>query len=243
MDNGASYSFDLVPIADGQVTVDIGASVAQDAAGNGNAAASQFGRISDTTPPAVTVDSMTSNDTTPRLTGSVDDPSAAIEVTVNLKSYAAANNGDGTWALADNTISTALTEGTYDVVVQGMDYAGNAGSDGTVNELVIAFTPNQRLEATIDILKDLVDSDPGSAMADKITDGISKLQTASDELEKMPPDYPAALGNIEGAVGELEASLDAGLLDPAEGARLMELWNPDLLFPGQLTGHCIPTRR
>jgi hypothetical protein len=50
---GASYTFDLIPAANGPVTATIAANVAVDAAGNGNTAAS-FSRTYDTTAPGVT---------------------------------------------------------------------------------------------------------------------------------------------------------------------------------------------
>jgi len=45
--SGTTYTFDVTPTADGLVTVDVAAAAAQDAAGNGNTAATQFtcGRI------------------------------------------------------------------------------------------------------------------------------------------------------------------------------------------------------
>ena len=64
----------------------------------------------DTSAPVVTVDSLTTNDTTPALSGTVDDNAAVISVTVDGQTNAATNNGDGTWTLADGVL-TALAEG------------------------------------------------------------------------------------------------------------------------------------
>ncbi|PSB22563.1 hypothetical protein C7B76_03655, partial [filamentous cyanobacterium CCP2] len=94
----------------------------------------------DTTPPIVTVNSLTTNDGTPQLTGTIDDPTATIKVTVNGVEYTATNNGNGTWTLPDNAITTPLPSGTYDVKVTATDTLGNAGSDTTTNELVIDRT-------------------------------------------------------------------------------------------------------
>ncbi len=49
--SGASYSFDVTPASDGDVTVDVAAGVAFDSAGNGNAAAAQLSRTADMTGP------------------------------------------------------------------------------------------------------------------------------------------------------------------------------------------------
>ena len=59
----------------------------------------------ETVAPVVTVDPLITNDNTPQLTGTVDDPTAVVEVTVNGNTYLATNNGDGTWTLPDDTIA------------------------------------------------------------------------------------------------------------------------------------------
>jgi PKD repeat protein len=87
----------------------------------------------DTVAPVVTVDTLVTNDATPQLTGTVDDAAAVVEVTVAGTAYVATNNGDGTWTLADDTISPALADGTCDVSVSAADLAGNVGTDTTTN--------------------------------------------------------------------------------------------------------------
>ncbi len=92
----------------------------------------------DKTAPIVTINSLLTNDTSPELTGTVNDNSAAIEVSINGSTYEADNNGDGTWTLADNTISP-LSAGDYEVevVVSATDLAGNIGYDSSTKELHI----------------------------------------------------------------------------------------------------------
>ncbi|MEQ1067966.1 hypothetical protein, partial [Acinetobacter chenhuanii] len=58
----------------------------------------------DTVAPTVTVTTVLTNDSTPPLTGTVNDPAAKVVVTVDGVNYPATNNGDGTWTLADNTL-------------------------------------------------------------------------------------------------------------------------------------------
>ena len=129
----------ITPLAEGTYQV---IATATDALGNPNTDASTNELVIDTTSPVVTVNALTTNDTTPQLTGTVDDPTATISVTVDGNGYVATNNGDGTWTLADNAISPALAEGTYEVAVSATDLAGNPpGSDGTTLELVIDTTP------------------------------------------------------------------------------------------------------
>ncbi len=95
----------------------------------------------DATPPAVTVASLTTNETTPAITGTVSD--GTFQVVVNGHTY---TPGDGSlsvsgtdWTLAI-LAENALPEGTYEVAASATDAAGNMGTDGTTNELVIDLT-------------------------------------------------------------------------------------------------------
>ena len=76
------------------------------------------------------------NDQTPELTGTIDDATATVSVTVDGSTYPATNNGT-TWTLADGAITPALAAGAYNVLVSATDAAGNIGNDATVDELVI----------------------------------------------------------------------------------------------------------
>ncbi|WP_202903938.1 beta strand repeat-containing protein, partial [Halomonas huangheensis] len=110
---------DLSSLADGELTV---TATVSDAAGNS-------GTITDTTSldataPTVALDPLTTNDTTPALSGTVDDPAATITVTVDGTDYDATNNGDGSWSLADDTLA-ALPEGDTEITVTATDAAGN----------------------------------------------------------------------------------------------------------------------
>ena len=118
---------------------------------------------SDVTAPVVTVDPLTTYDATPPLTGTVDDPAATVEVTVNARAYDAVNNGDGTWTLTDDTISPALGAGTYNVQVAATDPVGNVGSDATTDELTVALTPAPNAPDL------LAGSDSGALSDDNIT--------------------------------------------------------------------------
>ncbi|MEC4987821.1 MAG: Calx-beta domain-containing protein, partial [Oscillatoria sp. PMC 1068.18] len=113
--------------------------------------------IIDTTPPVVTIDPLITNDRTPELTGTIDDPNATVIVTINGVDYEAINNGDGTWTLPDDTIETPLDPGSYDIQVTAIDEAGNTTvNDPIENELVIDLTPPT---VTVDFLTTL-DSTP-----------------------------------------------------------------------------------
>jgi large repetitive protein len=56
--SGTTYTFDVTPNADGMVTVDLAANVAQDAAGNANTVANQLNRTADLVQPTVSLNSV-----------------------------------------------------------------------------------------------------------------------------------------------------------------------------------------
>ena len=66
---------------------------AEDAAGTGNLASNTLSRVSDSVPPTVTVDPLTTDNPTPTLTGTVNDPAATVSVTVNGQTLATSVTG------------------------------------------------------------------------------------------------------------------------------------------------------
>ena len=62
--------------------------------------------------PVVTVEDLLTSDATPAQSGSTDDATANVRVTLGTETYEAINYGDGTWALLDNTISDGLVGGS-----------------------------------------------------------------------------------------------------------------------------------
>ncbi|WP_409187554.1 Ig-like domain-containing protein, partial [Acinetobacter sp. V110_1] len=113
-------------LTDGQTVT----ATATDPAGNTSLPGS--GTVSaDITAPVVALDDVLTNDSTPALTGTVNDPSATVVVTVDGVNYPAVNNGNGTWTLADNTLPV-LTDGPHTVTVTATDPAGNVGTTGAV---------------------------------------------------------------------------------------------------------------
>ncbi len=93
----------------------------------GNAGHGSGSLMVDTTLPVATVQALLTRDTTPELKGQIDDPEATVAVTVAGKTYAARNNGDGTWTLRDNIINPPLPDGVYEVKVAVTDRVGNVG--------------------------------------------------------------------------------------------------------------------
>ncbi|WP_252511011.1 Ig-like domain-containing protein, partial [Acinetobacter baumannii] len=70
-------------------------------------------------------------DSTPALTGTVNETTATVVVNVDGVDYTAVNNGDCTWTLADNTLP-ALTDGPHTITVTATDEEVNLGNDTAV---------------------------------------------------------------------------------------------------------------
>gem|GEM_PF-4266313 len=86
----------------------------------------------DLTAPTLLTDTITTNNTSPELSGRVDDPAAEVVVTIGSHEYIAVNNGDGTWSIAAGTIAT-LTDAITTVLVNATDVAGNeAAASGQI---------------------------------------------------------------------------------------------------------------
>ncbi|MBV6595634.1 Ig-like domain-containing protein, partial [Acinetobacter baumannii] len=158
----------LPALADGPHTITV---TATDAAGNvGNDTAVV---TIDTSVPVVSLDDLTTNDTTPALTGAIDDPTATVVVNVDGIDYPATNNGDGTWTLADNTLP-ALIDGPHTVTVTATDPAGNTATDTAT--LTIDTVPADLIGA-ITIPEDL-NGDGILNAAELGTDGTFNAQVA-----------------------------------------------------------------
>ena len=139
-----TFTFDVTPAAEGLVTVQVPASVAEGDAlptGRENSASVLYEFTYDETPPTVTVDGpVQTTNPSPELTGTIDDPDAVVTVQVDVQSLSAVNNMDGTWTLSAGQLA-ALADGTYDVQATGEDPAGNIGSGGLPGGLSVDATP------------------------------------------------------------------------------------------------------
>lgn len=126
---------------------------------------------------------------------------------------------DGIIKTGENTSYVYCGAGEYGVTLTITDDDGATNTD-TIT--VTVETPEQASQNVGDELYRIIEDNPDRPLADKIEDALAKVQAALDELTKNPPDNQAAVGNIEGAVGDLEAAVKDGLLDPVQGEQLMD---------------------
>ncbi|RBW47929.1 hypothetical protein DS885_00330, partial [Psychromonas sp. B3M02] len=183
----------LAALTEGEIAVSV---VATDTANNSSEVAN--GTITlDVTAPTVTVESIITNDTTPALTGTVDDNDAAVVVTVNGVEYDATNNGNGTWTLADNAL-TALTEGEIAVSVVATDTANNSSevANGTIT-----------LDVTVPVVEDqLLSVDETNLVT---TASVSGSLIISEELSSLSLIAPTETYTSQGEGVTWALSIDA----------------------------------
>ncbi|MCC6458270.1 MAG: hypothetical protein IT328_25175 [Caldilineaceae bacterium] len=126
--DGDTYTFDLTPAADGVVTADIAAGVAEDGAGNENTAAAQFSRTFDTSVPDNTAPQVTIN----QAAGQADPTTGnTVHFTVvfdePVVGFAGSDVSLGGTAGANNVVATEIAPNngtTFDIAVSGMSSAG-----------------------------------------------------------------------------------------------------------------------
>ncbi|QNY28244.1 type I secretion C-terminal target domain-containing protein [Acinetobacter seifertii] len=157
-------------LTDGQTVT----ATATDPAGNPSLPGSA---VVDAVAPTVAVTTALTNDSTPALTGTVNDPTAKVVVTVDGVNYPATNNGNGTWTLADNTLPT-LTDGPHTITVTATDPAGNVG---TTNAVVTVDTT-----APVVALNDVLTNDSTPALTGTVTDPTATVVVTVDGVN-----YPA----------------------------------------------------
>lgn len=98
----------------------------------------------DVTAPVVTVNPTSGTNTTPTVSGTVDDPTATVTVLVDGTTYPTAvdttPNGAGTYDWFA-VLSTPLAVGSHDVVATATDATGNSSTDSTSDEVTVAAAP------------------------------------------------------------------------------------------------------
>ena len=130
-----------------------------------------------------------------------------------------ADNGGSTQTIAllpdSLAIDAAVAANCPETDQRGVIRPQGQGCDVGAFE-ALSSNPAAVIEDVLEDVQGLVDANPGTPLADKAEDVAGKLSAALAELTKTPPDGAAAIGNLEGAVGDLEAMGKDGLIDPDE---------------------------
>lgn len=223
--NVTRSSFALVLLSDGRVLAAAGYS------GNGF---SNFGNGPEVEiyDPATGVWSLTASTSVARSNGSFsllgDGRVLAVGGAAGLTTHSSAELWDPATSMWTPTASlaqarlahtaTVLSNGN---VLVAAGYFENPRSYLSSAELLV-LSPAALIEDVRGDLQELADDNPNTPLGDKAEDVAGKLAAALAELAKAPPDGGAALGNLEGAVGDLEAMVKDGLRSETDGEALMD---------------------
>ena len=134
----SAWSFSLQE-SSGTNSVSYTARVVDTASGRLGNLSSPFALTIDTVAPLVSVDILSTQSTTPVLSGTISEATAQVSVSIGSSTRSAVNNGNGTWSL--QWIDALSVGATYNVVATATDAAGNTGSDNTSGELSIILVP------------------------------------------------------------------------------------------------------
>ena len=137
----------------------------------------------------------------PGLRGDVDQLEDIIEQTAVKKTTTEGCGGDTATQVPNNTYGWGRIEAL-----------------AAVQKAVSLRSAADVLDAAFDEIDAMIAADPSKR--DKLEDVLAKLETAVAELRKTPPARQAALGAIEGAVGEIDSARSSGDLTASEAASL-----------------------
>ncbi len=221
--SGASYSFDLAPIADGAVTADIEPAVAVDAAGNANTAATQFSRTYDSTAPTAVLSSSSGDP----VNGAISVDVALSESSVNFGSddITVTNGTLSDFAGSGQSYSFTLTpdaEGAFSASVDAgafTDAAGNTNSasntltrtaDFTSPTATLSSAAGSSVNAAIAVSVALSDPSTDFESAD-----ITLVNATLSDFAGAGASYTFTL--TPDAEGSFSASIDAGEFTDSAG--------------------------
>jgi hypothetical protein len=129
----STFLVEVVANGPGPVSISLPAGAVTDINGNPNLASNTLTITFDNVAPVVTINPLTTSDSTPTLTGTVDDPNATVTVTVGGQTFQATVTGT-TWS---GTVPTPLADGTYTISVTAVDPASNTTTEMLPDGLVI----------------------------------------------------------------------------------------------------------
>jgi len=133
----------------------------------------------------VSLEEMVTNDTTPLITGSVNDPDASVSVLVAGRSYLATNHGDGSWSVADDTIEPLAENHTYTVTVIAQDsQTGGYSAPAYANLIIDNIAPVAGVDVDSD-WGEIVTSDTTPDITGTVNDPTAQIMVAINELEFM----------------------------------------------------------
>jgi Ca2+-binding RTX toxin-like protein/RNA 3'-terminal phosphate cyclase len=180
---GNIYTFDVTPIAGGDLTIDIAAGVAQDSVGNLNLAATRFSRIVDFTPPTVELTSNAPAEVNAPFSVTATFNEEVIDFTASDITVTNGTVSDFTGSGTTYTFSVTPTAASGTVSV---DIADNVATDISNNPNTAAPTLSRNIDTTPPPVPTIAPilapgSDTGSSPQDGITNSTQPTFTGSGE--------------------------------------------------------------
>ncbi|MFZ2960997.1 MAG: Ig-like domain-containing protein [Candidatus Ozemobacteraceae bacterium] len=156
----------------------------------------------DVTSPVVTVDSRDASETSPALSGTIDDASATVMVTIDRGSggsFAARNGQNGFWTIDRGLIVPPLRSGIHLLSASATDPVGNVGGaviPGTLNitsaaPVVVsvtsvtpdgAYTIDHPIDAAVNFSRPVISSGTAVILLDLEKPGMVSMQLASPSM-------------------------------------------------------------
>ncbi|PJJ54403.1 beta strand repeat-containing protein, partial [Hymenobacter chitinivorans] len=163
---GATYTFNVTPSANGTVTVNVPANVAQDAATNGNTAATQFSIQYNAIVTATTWTGVTSTDWFTASNWTAGVPTSTVDAFINPGAARYPVIGSGAAATKDLILATnaSLTQSGGTLQVTGAGFAIDGTFTATGGVVSLEGTSEQRLGGTRTAFYDLTVGSAGARL-------------------------------------------------------------------------------
>jgi RNA 3'-terminal phosphate cyclase len=180
--SGNVYTFDVTPIASGDLTIDIAASVTQDSAGNQNTAAPKFTRTVDFTPPTVELASTAPADVRETFTVTATFSEAVVDFTAG--DITVTNGTIGSFSGSGTTYTFSVVPGASGTVT--VDVADSVATDIGGNPNAAAASLSRNIDKVPPIAPVVVPtlasgSDTGVSVQDGITNQTLPTFTGNGE--------------------------------------------------------------
>lgn len=233
---GDSYSFDLVPLSQGEVTATVAAGAAVDGVGNATLAGSEFSRIYDSEAPGVSVSSTAPSDTnvspipvTIAFTEAVGD-FALGDLILNINATASNLQGDGQTFTVD---VTPIDQGDVTVGVDAgvaQDAASNANTAAGTNlarsfdNIQPSVSMSSGASATTNVVPIVVTVQFSEPVTGFTADGVTKGNASLTNFVQVDGDtytfglVPLAQGTVTAGIAADVATDAAGNLNTVAGA-------------------------
>ena len=197
--NSQTYTFNLTPIAEGLITVDIAGAVAADPAGNNNNAAAQFSITSDLFSAAITRDSPTpTTATSVDFTVNFTDPASSVDASDFVVTTTGSASADPL------VVVTPVDPSTYTVTVSNVSRHGTVGLDFAGGTDIVNGSGTPLLQTpSVDEVYDVINDAHGILSLPALTPGDITALVQGINLVVMPDGNDNGISISANAAGDI----------------------------------------